>query len=81
MARLQRTELARWRSLVGKAAGEPGVLDELEESEKLRRRIVELANRVIPTERPLVEEPGSVRFRRTSVRGLRRPTRSSRSRT
>lgn len=43
--RLSKSELQRWRALVGEAAGRPGLLDELDEDAKLTAKLRELAAR------------------------------------
>lgn len=62
LTKLSKDELGRWRTLVSKAAGKPGLLDAIDEDGRIAARIRELVGRAERTERPLVEEPGSVRL-------------------
>lgn len=62
LSRLSKDELRRWRELVSKAAGRPGLLDELDEDGRLTAKVRELVGRAERTTRSKVEEPGSVRL-------------------
>jgi len=63
LSRLEKTEQKRWRELVGKAAGHPGLLDDLEEDGRVAATIAALVKRATtPSPSSMAAPAGSAVF-------------------